>query len=168
MIFQTILKLLNKNFLYILFKTQSVAYLHIGLSDWHETQVTTSPWATKALWKNGKLTSQTPPRPFDWFAANFASSVYRQNLSKAFYLRHTCWSNPFWCFAIKPSTHYNFHIQFSIYSKLLKHGKGLALNTSTWHTPTAACPDTDCEGPFIATCSFNWLFGTTKAFRLVP
>ena len=40
------------NFLYILLKTHSVGYLHIGLSEWHETQVTTSPWATKALWKN--------------------------------------------------------------------------------------------------------------------
>ena len=44
-------------------------------------------------------------------------------------------------FAIKPSTHYNFHIQFAIYSKLLEHVEGLALNTSTWHTPMAACPD---------------------------
>ena len=44
------------NFLYILLKTHSVGYLHIGLSEWHETQVTTSPWATKALWKNDKLT----------------------------------------------------------------------------------------------------------------
>ena len=35
LIFQTILKLLNNNFLYILLKTQSVAYLHIGLSEWH-------------------------------------------------------------------------------------------------------------------------------------
>ena len=50
LIFQTILKLLN-NCLYILLKTQSVAYLHIGLSQWHETQVITSPWATKALSK---------------------------------------------------------------------------------------------------------------------
>ena len=30
--------------------------LPIGLSQWHETQVTTSPWATKAQWKNDKLT----------------------------------------------------------------------------------------------------------------
>ena len=80
MIFQTILKLINNNFLYILLKTQSVAYLHIGLSEWHETQVTASPWATKALWKNDK----TPPRPFDWFATNFASSICGQNSSKAF------------------------------------------------------------------------------------
>ena len=56
MTFQTILKLLNSNFLYILLKTQSVAYLHTGLSEWHEPDVTTSPWATKALWKNDKLT----------------------------------------------------------------------------------------------------------------
>ena len=47
--FQTILKLLDNNFLYILLKTRSVEYLHIGLSEWHETQVATSPWATKAL-----------------------------------------------------------------------------------------------------------------------
>ena len=52
LIFQIILKLLDKNFLYILLKTQSVAYLHIGLSKWHETQVTTSPWATKAHCSN--------------------------------------------------------------------------------------------------------------------
>ena len=38
LIFQTILKLLN-NFQSILLKTQSVAYL-LGLSEWHETQVT--------------------------------------------------------------------------------------------------------------------------------
>ena len=37
------------DFLYILLKTQNVAYLHSGLYAWHETQVTTSPWATKAL-----------------------------------------------------------------------------------------------------------------------
>ena len=48
LVFQTIVKLLNDNFLSMLLKTQSVAYLHIGLSQWHETQVTTSPWATKA------------------------------------------------------------------------------------------------------------------------
>ena len=35
LIFQTILKLLNNNFLYILLKTRSVGYLHIGLSEWH-------------------------------------------------------------------------------------------------------------------------------------
>ena len=56
LIFQTILKLLNKNFLYIWLKTRSIAYLHIGLSEWHETQEATSPWATKALWKNDKRT----------------------------------------------------------------------------------------------------------------
>ena len=56
LIFETILKLLNNNFQYILLKAQSVAYLHNGLSEWHETQVTTSPWATKALWRNDKLT----------------------------------------------------------------------------------------------------------------
>ena len=50
-IFQTILKLLNSNLLYILRNTQSVAYLHIGLSKWHETQVTTSTWAPEALCK---------------------------------------------------------------------------------------------------------------------
>ena len=48
-IFQTRLKslscrkLLNKNFLYILLKTQSIAYHHIGQSQWDETQVITSP-----------------------------------------------------------------------------------------------------------------------------
>ena len=31
----TALNLLYNNFLYILLKTQSVAYLHIGLSEWH-------------------------------------------------------------------------------------------------------------------------------------
>ena len=36
------LKLLNSNFLY---------NLHSGPSEWHETQVTTSPWAPKALCK---------------------------------------------------------------------------------------------------------------------
>ena len=49
LIFQTILKLLNNNFLQISFQTGSVAYLHIGVSKWHETQVTTSPWAPVAL-----------------------------------------------------------------------------------------------------------------------
>ena len=34
----------------------SVAYLHLGLSKWHETQVTTSTWAPMALWKNDKFT----------------------------------------------------------------------------------------------------------------
>ena len=48
--FQTILNLSNNNFLQISFQTESVAYLHTGVSEWHETQVTTSPWATKALW----------------------------------------------------------------------------------------------------------------------
>ena len=43
--------LLFNNFLYILLKTQSVAYLHISLSEWHEIQATTSPWASEALWK---------------------------------------------------------------------------------------------------------------------
>ena len=38
LIFQTILRLLNNNFLYILLKTRSVWYLHIGLSEWHETR----------------------------------------------------------------------------------------------------------------------------------
>ena len=55
LIFQTILKLLN-NCLYILLKTQSVAYLHIGLSQWHETQVITSPWGSEqsfARWLQG-------------------------------------------------------------------------------------------------------------------
>ena len=97
LIFQTILKLLNDNFLYILLKTKSVACLHIGLSQWHETQVTTSPWATKALWKNYKLLFPTPPRPFDRFAPNFASSIW---LIKSFHLCHTCWCAPFWCFSI--------------------------------------------------------------------
>ena len=36
-------KLLNNNFLYILLKTWNVAYLHIGVSECHETQVNTSP-----------------------------------------------------------------------------------------------------------------------------
>ena len=36
-------KLLNNNFLQILFQTGSVAYLHIGVPESHETQVTTSP-----------------------------------------------------------------------------------------------------------------------------
>ena len=56
LIFETILNLINNNFLSILLKTRSVAYLHIGLSEWYETQVTTSPWATKVLWKNAELT----------------------------------------------------------------------------------------------------------------
>ena len=60
----------------------------------------------------------------------------------AFWLITHRWRAPFWCFAIKQSTHFNFHIQFAIYSKLLKHVDGLALNTSTWHNLTAACPDT--------------------------
>ena len=59
-IFQTILKLLSNNFLHILLKTQSVAYLHIGLSEWHETQVTTSPWATKAQNLSKAFTYVTP------------------------------------------------------------------------------------------------------------
>ena len=84
LIFQTILKLLNNNLLYILLKTQSVAYLHIGVSQWHETQVTTSPWATKALWKNINLLFPTPLGPFDPFKTNFASSIYGQHLSKPF------------------------------------------------------------------------------------
>ena len=111
-IFQTILKLLSNNFLHILLKTQSVAYLHIGLSEWHETQVTTSPWATKA-----------------------------QNLSKAFTYVTPRGEVHFDASPKKTSTHYNFHIHFAIYSKLLRHVEGLALNTSAWHTPTAACAD---------------------------
>ena len=51
LIFQTILKLLNNNFWQILFQKGSVAYLHIGVSKWHETQITTSSWAPKALCK---------------------------------------------------------------------------------------------------------------------
>ena len=47
LIFQTILKLLNNNFLQISFQAGSVAYLHIG--EWHETQVTI--WAPEALCK---------------------------------------------------------------------------------------------------------------------
>ena len=42
LIFQTILKLLNNNFLYILLKTQSVAYLHIGLH--HEPEFSRIVW----------------------------------------------------------------------------------------------------------------------------
>ena len=42
---------------------------------------------------------------------------------------------------MKPSSHYNFHNQFIIYSKLLKHVQGVVQNTSMWHTPMAACPD---------------------------
>ena len=49
--FRTILKLLNKNFLQILFRTGSIAYLHIGVSEWHETHVTTFPWAPESLCK---------------------------------------------------------------------------------------------------------------------
>ena len=59
-------------------------------------------------------------------------------------LRHTWWPwwcNTFSCFTIKPSSHYNFHIQFAIYSKLLKYVEGLVLNIYTWQTPMAACPD---------------------------
>ena len=41
--------LLNNNFLQISFQTGSVAYLHIGVSEWHENQVTTSPKGPKAL-----------------------------------------------------------------------------------------------------------------------
>ena len=41
-------------------------------------------------------------------------------------------------FPHKPSTQYGLQIQFAIYSKLLKHVQGLALKTSTRHTPTAA------------------------------
>ena len=37
---QSILKLLNDNFWQISFQTGSVAYFHIGVSEWHETQVT--------------------------------------------------------------------------------------------------------------------------------
>ena len=33
------LKLLNNNFLCNLLKTGSVAHLHIGLSEWHETHM---------------------------------------------------------------------------------------------------------------------------------
>ena len=56
--------------------------------------------------------------------------------------------------AIKPSTQYTLHIQFAIYSKLLKHVEGLALNTSMWHTLTHV----DCEGLFIADHSFDFLY----------
>ena len=38
------------NFLQILLQTGSVAYLHISLSEWHETQATTTPWAPGVLW----------------------------------------------------------------------------------------------------------------------
>ena len=48
---QKLLKLLNTNFLYILYKTGNVAYLHIAVSEWHKTHVTTSPWAPKVLRK---------------------------------------------------------------------------------------------------------------------
>ena len=41
----------------------------------------------------------------------------------------------------KSSSHHKFHIKFAIYSKLLKHVEGVALNTSTWQIHTAACPD---------------------------
>ena len=51
LICQRILKLLNNNFLWIRVKTGSVAYLHIGVSKWRETEDTTSPWAPKALCK---------------------------------------------------------------------------------------------------------------------
>ena len=110
LIFHTILKLLNNNFLYILLETQSVAYLHSGLSKWHETQVTTSTWALEALWK---MINLNPPRPFDWFATNFESSICGQNLLKAF----TCVTSGgmvyFDALPLKPSSHYNFHIQFA-------------------------------------------------------
>ena len=51
-IVQRILKLLNNNFLQIWFKTGSTGYLHIGVVEWHETQVSTSPWAPESLCKN--------------------------------------------------------------------------------------------------------------------
>ena len=76
-----------------------------------------------------------------------ASSICGQN----FHLCYTWWRGPFWCFAMKSSTHYNFHIQSAIYSKLLKRVEGLAQNTSTQHAPMRV----DCKGPFIAACSFN-------------
>ena len=50
-IFQTILKLSNNNFLHISFQSGSLAYLHIGASEWHQTQFTTSPWAPEARCK---------------------------------------------------------------------------------------------------------------------
>ena len=49
LILQTILKLLHTNLLQIWYKTGSTGYLDTGVSKWHETQVTTSPWAPKAL-----------------------------------------------------------------------------------------------------------------------
>ena len=95
----------------------------------------------------------TPPKPFDRFAKNSASRICGQNLPNPFtYV--TPGGGPFWCFTIKPSTHYNFYIQFAIYSKLLKHVEGLALNTSTWHNLMRM----DCEVPFITACRFNLLY----------
>ena len=37
--------------MHIWFKTASDAYLHIGVVEWHETQVPTSPWAPEPLCK---------------------------------------------------------------------------------------------------------------------
>ena len=101
------------------------------------------------------LLFRTPHSLFDPFATKFASSICGKHI-KSFDLHHTWWGGPFLCFAIKPSTHYNFHIQFAIYSKLLKHAQGLALNTFMWHNPMAACPNTcGLWGPVHSACSFN-------------
>ena len=50
LIAQTILKLLHNKFLQIWFQTGSDLYLHIGVSEWHETQATTT-WAPEGLYK---------------------------------------------------------------------------------------------------------------------
>uniref|UniRef100_A0A671UBJ5 C-type lectin domain-containing protein n=1 Tax=Sparus aurata TaxID=8175 RepID=A0A671UBJ5_SPAAU len=68
-----------------------------------------------------------------------------------------------WCFAIKPSSHYNFHMQFAIYSKLLKHVEGVALNTSTQHIPTAASePCRKCQEGWEQNGPQCYYFSTDK------
>ena len=104
-----ILNLLNNNFLYILLKTQSVAYLHSCLSEWHETQLTTSPWDPEALCKMlaDDHYDQTPPTDWTPQTSNSLSIIltpWRWKVIKNCCLRQTCWVSwcgPFSCLAIK-------------------------------------------------------------------
>ena len=87
LIIQTILTLLDNNFLYILLKTKRISTL-VCLNDMKPRWLLPHE-PLRLCEKMINLLFRTPPRPFDWFATNFASSICGQNLSKAFtYVTH--------------------------------------------------------------------------------
>ena len=95
--------------------------------------------------KNDKLTSSSS---VIWPICTKLCSICGKDLTKVF-THVTPTGVPFWCFAIKPSTQYNFHMQFEQFGIDGKHVD------SCPEYIVAAHPDM-CGlcGPFIAACRY--------------